>query len=365
MDTLQSGWITMGPKTKRFEELFAEYVGSRHAIAVSSCTAGLHLALVAAGIGPEDEVITTPLTFCSTANVIIHQGARPVLADVRGDTFNIDPGDVREKITPRTKAIIPVHLAGQPCEMDEIRAIAEEHELLVIEDAAHATGAKYKDRMIGIISDVTVFSFYATKNLTTGEGGMITTEDGELAEKMRILRLHGISTDAWKRYSAQGSWYYEVLFPGYKYNMTDIQASLGIHQLAKQEEFLEIRQRYADMYNDAFEGLPEIITPVVKDYVRHAWHLYIIRLDLERLGLERGLFIEALRKENIGTSVHFIPLHLHPYYRERYGFKKGEFPVAESLYEGIVTLPLYPKMSVGDVEDVIEAVRKVVAESRK
>jgi dTDP-4-amino-4,6-dideoxygalactose transaminase len=363
VDTLQSGWITMGPKTKRFEELFAGYLGTRHAISVSSCTAGLHLALVAKGIGPGDEVVTTPLTFCSTANVVIHQGAVPVLADVEADTLNIDPEQIRKKITARTKAIIPVHLAGQPCEMDEIEAIAEEHKLLVVEDAAHATGAKYKGRMLGTISDVTVFSFYATKNLTTGEGGMITTEDEELAEKMRILRLHGISADAWKRYSDLGSWYYEVLFPGYKYNMTDIQASLGIHQLAKQEKSLEIRQRYAEMYAAAFEDLPEIITPVVKDDVRHAWHLYIIRLDLERLNIDRGQFIEALRKENIGTSVHFIPLHLHPYYRERYGFKKGDFPVAESLYEGIVSLPLYPRMTVEDVEDVIEAVGKVVAQS--
>jgi dTDP-4-amino-4,6-dideoxygalactose transaminase len=365
LDTLQSGWITMGPKTKRFEELFAEYVGSRHAIAVSSCTAGLHLALVVGGIGPGDEVITTPLTFCSTANVVVHQGAVPILADVRLDTLNIDPAEITGKITSLTKAIIPVHLGGQPCEMDEIRAIAEQHDLLVIEDAAHATGAKYKGGMIGTISDVTVFSFYAIKNLTTGEGGMITTGEDELAERMRTLRLHGISTDAWKRYSAQGSWYYEVLFPGYKYNMTDIQASLGIHQLARQEKFLEVRQRYAKIYSDALEDLPEIITPVVKDHVRHAWHLYIIRLDLERLTIDRGQFIEALRRENVGTSVHFIPLHLHPYYRERYGFKKGDFPVAESLYEGIVSLPLYPKMSVKDVEDVITAVRKVVAESRR
>ncbi len=365
MDTLRSGWITMGPKTRRFEELFAEYVGSRHAIAVSSCTAGLHLALVAGGIGPGDEVITTPLTFCSTANVVVHQEAVPIFADVRIDTFNIDPGETRKKITPRTKAIIPVHFGGQPCEMDEIRAIASEHELQVIEDAAHATGAKYKDRMIGTISDVTVFSFYASKNLTTGEGGMITAEDEELAEKMRILRLHGISSDAWKRYSAQGSWYYEVLVPGYKYNMTDVQASLGIHQLARQKKFLEVRQRYAEMYTDAFRDQPEIITPVVKDHVRHAWHLYIIRLSLERLTIDRGQFIEALRKENIGTSVHFIPLHLHPYYRERYGFEKGDFPVAESLYEGVVTLPLYPKMSIQDVRDVIKAVRKVVAQSRR
>lgn len=365
LDTLKSGWITMGPKTRRFEELFAEYVRSSHAIAVSSCTAGLHLALVAGEIGPGDEVITSPLTFCSTANVVVHQGATPILADVRRDTFNINPDEITKKITPRTKAVIPVHLAGQPCEMDEISAIAEEHGLLIIEDAAHATGAKYKDRIVGTISDVTVFSFYATKNLTTGEGGMITTEDAELAEKMRILRLHGISSDAWKRYSDRGSWYYEVLFPGYKYNMTDIQASLGIHQLAKQEKFLEVRQRYAKMYTDAFRDLPEIATPAVKNHVRHAWHLYVIRLDLERLTTNRSHFIEALRKENIGTSVHFIPLHLHPYYKKRFGFSKGDFPVAEAIYDGIVSLPLYPRMSERDVEDVIRAVRKVVADSRR
>ena len=365
LDTLRSGWITMGPKTSKFEGLFADYVGSRHTIAVSSCTAGLHLALVAGGIGPGDEVITTPLTFCSTANVIVHQGAVPVLADVQADTYNIDPEELRKRITSRTKAIIPVHLAGHPCEMEEIQAIAEENGLLVIEDAAHAMGAKYKDRMIGTVSEVTVFSFYATKNLTTGEGGMITTEDDELAERMRVLRLHGISTDAWKRYSAQGSWYYEVVFPGYKYNMTDVQAALGIHQLAKQERFLEVRQRYADTYDAAFEDLPEIVPPCVKEYVRHSWHLYVIRLELERLTIDRGQFIEALRRENIGTSVHFIPLHLHPYYKERYGFKKGDFPVAEWIYEGIVTLPLYPKMSMEDVEDVITAVRKVIKENRR
>ncbi len=365
LDTLKSGWITMGPKTTEFEELFAEYVGSDHAIAVSSCTAGLHLALVAAEIGPGDEVITTPLTFCSTANVVVHQGATPVLADVRPDTLNIDPEQIRKKITRRTRAIIPVHLGGHPCEMDVIMAIAEQHGLLVIEDAAHATGARYKGRMIGTIGDATVFSFYATKNLTTGEGGMITTTDGEVAQQLRILRLHGISSDAWKRYSDRGSWYYEVLLPGYKYNMTDIQASLGIHQLAKQEKFIQIRQRYAQMYTDAFEDVPEIVAPVVKDHVRHAWHLYTIRLDLQRLTIDRGQFIEALRRENIGTSVHFIPLHLHPYYRERYGFKQGDFPVAEAAYHSIVTLPCYPKMSMQDVEDVIRAVEKVVTESRR
>jgi dTDP-4-amino-4,6-dideoxygalactose transaminase len=365
LDTLQSGWITMGPKTRRFEDLFAQFVGSRHAIAVSSCTAGLHLALAANDVGPGDEVITTPLTFCSTANVIVHQGATPVLADVQPATYNIDPDEIRKKITRHTRALIPVHLGGQPCEMDEIGAIAREHDLLVVEDAAHAMGARYRDRMVGTLSQITVFSFYATKNLTTGEGGMITTEDDELAERMRMLRLHGISSDAWKRYSALGSWYYEVLSPGYKYNMTDIQAALGIHQLAKQESFLEIRQRYADTYDDAFRDLPEISRPLVKDHIRHSWHLYLIHLESDRLTIDRGQFIEALREENIGTSVHFIPLHLHPYYRDRYGFKRGDFPVAEAIYEGIVSLPLYPKMTLEDVADVIEAVTKVVRKHRR
>jgi len=365
LDTLRSGWLTMGPKTRRFEEAFARYVGAKHAIAVSSCTAGLHLALVAGGIGPGDEVITTPLTFCSTANVIVHQGATPVLADVNPDTMNIDPREIERLITPRTRALIPVHLAGQPCEMEEMEALAKEHGLLLIEDAAHATGAEYRGRKIGTFGDVTVFSFYATKNLTTGEGGMICTEDDDLAEKTRILRLHGISQDAWKRYSDKGSWYYEVQLPGYKYNMTDIQASLGLHQLARQEEFLRVRERYARVYTEAFADLPEIRAPFVKDHVRHAWHLYIVQLNLERLTIDRGQFIEALRGENVGTSVHFIPLHLHPFYQQRYGFKKGDFPVAEDAYEGIVSLPLYPRMTEEDVDDVVRAVKKVISRSRR
>ncbi len=365
LDTLRSGWLTMGPKTRRFEEAFAEYVGAQHAIAVSSCTAGLHLALVAGGIGPGDEVITTPLTFCSTANVIVHQGATPVLADVRPDTLNIDPREIQRRITPRTRAVIPVHLAGQPCQMDEIRSVADEHGLLLIEDAAHATGAEYRGRKIGTFGDVTVFSFYATKNLTTGEGGMICTEDQDLAEKMRILRLHGISQDAWKRYTDKGSWYYEVLLPGYKYNMTDLQAALGLHQLARQEEFLRVRERYARIYAEAFADLPEIRAPFVKSHVRHAWHLYIVQLDLQRLTIDRGEFIEALRRENVGASVHFIPLHLHPFYQGRYGLQRGDFPVAETAYEGIVSLPLYPRMTEEDVNDVVQAVKKVISRSRR
>jgi len=362
VDSLESGWITTGPKTKLFERRFREYVGSKHAIAVNSCTAGLHLALVAAGIGEGDEVITTPLTFCSTANVIVHQRATPVLADIGEEDFNIDPKEIRKRITSRTRAIIPVHMAGQPCDMDAILQIARDHSLLVIEDAAHAVGAKYNGRMMGSIGDVTVFSFYATKNLTTAEGGMITTDNKELAEMMRILSLHGISADAWKRYSAEGSWYYEVLYPGYKYNMTDIQSSLGLHQLSRLEGFIETRERYAQMYTEAFADMPEIITPRVRPDVRHAWHLYIIRLSLRELGMDRSQFIDALRAENIGTSVHFIPIHLHPYYQSSYGFKLGDFPRAETVYESIVSLPLYTRMTERDVHDVISAVKRVVAQ---
>jgi len=365
VDTLRSDWLTTGPKTRRFEERFRAYVGSQHAIAVNSCTAALHLALAAAGIGEGDEVITTPLTFCATANIIVHQRATPILADVREDDFNINPGEIERRITPRTKAIIPVHLAGQPCEMDEILHIAEEHRLLVIEDAAHAVGAKYNGRMIGAIGDVTAFSFYATKNLTTAEGGMITTNNQGLAEKMRILSLHGISADAWKRYAAEGSWYYEVLYPGYKYNMTDIQASLGIHQLARLEGFVQTRAKYAQMYTEAFSEMPEIIIPQVGPKVRHAWHLYVIRINRERLKINRAQFIEALRTQNIGASVHFIPLHLHPFYQEQYGFKRGDFPVAEAVYEDIISLPFCTKMTAQDVEDVIEAVRHIVVQYRK
>ena len=365
--TLRSGWITTGPKTKEFERLFREYVGCGHAIAVSSCTAGLHLALAAGDIGQGDEVITTPLTFCATANVVVHRGAVPVFADVREEDLNIDPEEIEKKITPRTKAIIPVHLAGRPCAMDEILDIARQHGLLVIEDAAHAVGARYRGRMIGSIGDVTAFSFYATKNLTTAEGGMVTTDDAKLAERMRLLSLHGISRDAWKRYSADGSWYYEVLEAGYKYNMTDIQAALGIHQLRRLEDFIRVRRRYAEMYTSAFAEMPEIIAPSleVEPGSRHAWHLYIIRIAKGALRIDRDRFIEELRAENIGASVHFIPLHLQPYYRDRYGYKKGDFPVAEAAYEGLISLPLYTTMTEEDVGDVIRAVKKIVARHRR
>jgi UDP-4-amino-4,6-dideoxy-N-acetyl-beta-L-altrosamine transaminase len=364
VDTLQSGWITTGPKTKAFERRFTEYIGVRHALAVSSCTAALHIALAAAGIGPDDEVITSPLTFCSTANVVVHLGGTPVFVDI-GDDYNIDPSKIEKSISPHTKAIIPVHYAGQPCRMDAILACAQKHNLLVIEDAAHAVGAKYRGHMIGTIGDVTAFSFYAIKNMTTAEGGMITSNDDRLAEKMRLLSLHGISTDAWKRYTSEGSWYYQVVYAGYKCNMTDIQAALGIHQLGRLEQFLEVRSKYATMYSEAFGEMPEIRTPIVNANVRHVWHLYVIQLDLERLTINRAQFIEALRGENIGTSVHFIPVHLHPYYRETFDYKRGDFPNAECVYDRIVSLPLYPRMTEDDVRNVITAVKKVVHQHRK
>lgn len=363
VQTLRSGWITTGPRTREFERRFAEYVGTRHAVAVSSCTAALHLALAATGVGPGDEVITSPLTFCSTANVVVHLGAKPVFADV-GDDYNIDPREIEKHITPRTKAIIPVHHSGQPCRMDEILACARKHSLVVIEDAAHAIGATYRGRMVGTLGHVAAFSFYAIKNITTAEGGMITTDDEQLAEQMRLLSLHGISKDAWKRYSSTGTWYYEVVCAGYKCNMTDIQAAMGIHQLRRLGQFLEARRTYAGMYDNAFGEMSEIRIPHVRSDVGHAWHLYAVQLDVDRLTINRDQFIEALRDQNIGTSVHFIPVHLHPYYRQAFGYRRGDFPNAERIYDGIISLPLYPRMTEDDVRDVIAAVKRLVRRHR-
>ncbi|TGE33824.1 DegT/DnrJ/EryC1/StrS family aminotransferase [Desulfosporosinus sp. Sb-LF] len=365
VDSLKSNWIAKGPKTNLFETKFAEYVGAKHAIAVNSCTAGLHLSLVAAGLGEGDEVITTPMTFAASANVIIHTGATPVFADIDPITMNIDVNEIRKKITPRTKAIIPVHVAGHPCEMDEIMDIAREHNLFVLEDAAHAVYTQYKGKLIGSIANATAFSFYATKNLATGEGGMVTTNDDVLAEKIRIMCTHGMSRNAWNRYSASGSWYYEILYPGFKYNMSDIQASLGITQLAKLDRMQGIRQEIAERFNEEFGKMPELEIPVEKEYARHAWHLYILKLNLEKLSIDRTEFIEELKKEQIGTSVHFIPVPMHPYYRDTFDFKKGDFPQAETTFERIISLPLYPKMSKQDTEDVIEAVKRIVERSRK
>lgn len=365
VDSLRSNWITKGPKTHEFEKQFAEYIGAKYAIAVNSCTAGLHLALVAADLGPGDEVITTPMTFAASANVILHTGATPVFADIDPVTMNIDVQEIRNKITPRTKAIIPVHMAGHPCEMDEIMDLAREHNLFVLEDAAHAVYTKYKGKLIGTIGDATAFSFYATKNLATGEGGMVTTNNEALADKIRIMSSHGMSRNAWNRYSASGSWYYEILHPGFKYNMTDIQAALGITQLAKLERMQGIRLEIAERFNEEFGMMPELEIPPTKEYARHAWHLYILKLNLERLTIDRTEFIEELKKEQIGTSVHFIPVPMHPYYKDTFDFQKGDFPQAETTFERIISLPLYPKMSKQDTEDVIDAVKRIVEKYRK
>jgi dTDP-4-amino-4,6-dideoxygalactose transaminase len=365
VDSLKSNWITKGPKTMEFEKQFAEYVGAKHAIAVNSCTAGLHLSLVAAGVGEGDEVITTPMTFAASANVVIHTGAKPVFVDIDPVTMNIDVSKIKAAITPQTKAIIPVHMAGHPCDMDTIMDIARERNLFVLEDAAHAVYTQYKGRMVGSIANATSFSFYATKNLVTGEGGMVTTDDDALAEKIRLYSLHGMSKNAWNRYSAAGSWFYEIMVPGYKNNMTDIQAALGLSQLAKLEKLQGIRSDIKEQYNEAFAKLPELEIPVELDYARHAWHLYIIKLNLDELSIDRAQFIEELKAENIGTSVHFIPVHLHPYYQETFGSKRGDFPQAESTFDRIISLPLYPKMSPEDVADVINAVKRIVEKFRR
>ncbi len=365
VETLRSGWLTTGPRTKRFEQEFAQYVGCKHAVAVSSATAAMHLALDAIGLQGGDEVITTPFTFAATAEVVLYFKARPVFVDITPDTFNIDTDRIEAGITEHTKALLPVHIGGHPCDMDRIAEIARKHGLIVIEDAAHAVPTKYKGRMIGTIGDLTAFSFYATKPIATGEGGMITTDNDEYAEKCRIMSLHGISHDAWERYTTEGSWYYEILYPGYKYNLTDIAAAIGLHQLRKCDRMQQLRQRIAQLYEEGFKGLHEIETPVVNGDVQHAWHLYIIRLRLDMLRCDRAEFFRALKAENIGVSVHFIPLHLHPYYRRHYGYRPEDFPNAKYAYDRIISLPIYPKMSDEDVQDVITAVKKVVAWYRK
>jgi len=373
VDSLRSGWITTGPKVKRFEEEFARYVGTSHAIAVNSCTAALHIALTAMGIGPGDEVIVPTLTFCSTANVVVHLGAKPVLVD-SGEDFTVQAESIERAITHRTKAIVPVHYSGQACELQAIYSVARTYNLAVVEDAAHAVGAEYHDHKIGAayhtdllgsLPHVVCFSFYAIKNLATGEGGMIATANGQLAERMRLLSLHGMSKDAWKRYNGAGSWFYEVLAPGYKDNMTDIQAAMGIHQLKKLDRFIETRTRYAKLYDEAFADLPEIESPLLRTHRKHAWHLYVVKLAIERLAIDRAQFIEELRARNIGTSVHFIPVHCHPYYRKEFGYQRGDFKHAEYLYDRIVSLPLYPGMTEDDVRDVIRAVRYVIQLNRR
>jgi perosamine synthetase len=365
LDSLRSGWITMGPKTIEFEKSFGEYIGSRNAVSMNSCTACLHLALKVLDLKEGDEVIVPAVTFTATAEVIAYFRAVPVLVDVDDVTCNIDAAKIEEKITARTKAIIPVHYGGQPCDMDEISVIAKRHNLFVIEDAAHAIPARYRGRRIGTIGDITCFSFYATKTLATGEGGMATTENDEWAERMKILRLHGISKDAWKRYSKEGSWFYEVVDAGYKYNMTDIQAALGLAQLRKVEWMWRRRSEIARIYTESLRGFQEILLPSVKPDRESAWHLYPIRLNPDQFACTRDIFIERLKERGVSTSVHFIPLYRHPYYRDTFGFDAAEFPVSERIFAGTVSLPLYPGMAEEEILWVAASVADVIGQCRR
>lgn len=382
-DSLRSGWITTGPQTRQFEAEFAAAVGGSHAIAVNSCTAAMHLALEAIGLQSEDEVITTPYTFAATAEVIRYFGARPVFVDINADDFNINVSQIEAAVTPRTKAIIPVHIAGLAADLDAIDAIAARYNLAVIEDAAHSFPTRYHGRMIGENSNAEVplhvvcFSFYATKTITTGEGGMIVTDDEAIADRCRIMALHGISKDAWKRYTKEGSWYYEIIAPGYKYNMTDVAAAMGRAQLAKAERMWQRRQTIAQAYSAAFSSVPSLEVPVGPEYdeqvscrantiaqetamCTHAWHLYMLRIRPERLSIDRDTFIEELKLRKIGVSVHFIPLHIHPYYRNTFGYQPNDFPVAYREFAREISLPIYSKMNDQDVQDVIGAVLDIV-----
>ncbi|MBY6272808.1 UDP-4-amino-4,6-dideoxy-N-acetyl-beta-L-altrosamine transaminase [Caldibacillus debilis] len=364
VEALKGDFLTTGPYVSRFERAIADYVGAKYAVAFSNGTAALHGACFAAGIGEGDEVITTPMTFAASANCVLYRGGVPVFADIDEKTYNIDPQSVEEKITERTKAIIPVDFAGQPADLDPILEIAEKHRLVVIEDAAHALGAVYKGRKVGSISDMTMFSFHPVKLITTGEGGIIVTNNEEYYERLLQFRTHGITRDRSRMAEDHGPWYYEMQFLGYNYRLTDIQAALGLSQLKKIEKFLELRRRYAAMYNDAFKGMDELILPHQPEWAESGWHLYVIRLRPEKLAASRREIFEALQRQNIGVNVHYIPVHYQPYYR-KLGYDKGICPKAERVYEEILTLPLFPAMSEQDVRDVIEAVKRTVGQYRK
>ena len=364
-DSIRSGWWTTGPKTLRFEQEFNSFIGSKFSISAGSWTASAHLALEAYKLKENDEVIIPAVTFTATAEIICYFKAKPVIVDVQKDTFNIDTEQIEKAITNKTKAIIPVHYSGQPCDMDEILAISKKHDLKIIEDAAHALPAYYKNKKIGTIGDVTCFSFYATKPLATGEGGMICTEDEQVAERCSIMRLHGINKDAWKRYTSEGSWYYEVVSPGFKYNFTDIQAALGLAQLKKIERMLDYRKKIFQMYNSAFKDNPLIKIYNIKKDRESAHHLYPILIDINNLTITRSGFINKLKELGIGTSVHFIPLYRHPYYRDFLNLKPEMFPVSEYIYERVITLPIWPGMQNSQINRVAEAVNNLTKKYKK
>lgn len=358
-ETLRSDWITTGPKVAEFEKAFADRVRSKYAVSFSSGTAALHGAAFAAGLKPGYEAITTPMTFCATANCVLYCGANPVFSDISPDTMNIDPEEVARRITSKTKAIIPVDYAGHPADLDEIMELAEENELLVIEDACHALGAEYRGRPVGSISHMTVFSFHPVKHITTGEGGMVTTNDPKLAGRLRRFRNHGIDSDARQRQS-KGRWYYEMVDLGYNYRLTDIGCALGLSQLKKLDKNISRRREIASTYRAEFENLPGVIPPMERPYVSSAWHLYPIRLDLRASDTTRAEIFAALRAENIGVNVHYIPVYHHPYYRNRFGYRGGEFPVVEAAYESVISLPMFQGMADRDIQDVVAAAYKVM-----
>lgn len=363
VEVLRSYWITTGPKVAEFEEAFAERVGARYAVSFSSGTAALHGAAFAAGLGSGDEAITTPMTFCATANCVVYQGARPVFADVCPDTLNLDPDEVARRVTSHTKAVLPVDYAGHPADLDPLLELADRHGLVVIEDACHALGAEYKGRRVGSISHMTVFSFHPVKHITTGEGGMVTTDDAELAQRLRMFRNHGIDSDARQR-QAEGQWYYEMVSLGYNYRLTDIGCALGLSQLRKLDANLARRREIARRYAAAFQGIPGIILPAIRPNANPAWHIYPIRLDLTKIRVSRTEVFHALRAEGLGVNVHYIPVHLHPYYRNRFGYRGGEYQVAEDAYSRLITLPIFSAMTDRDIEDVIKAVCKVILAQR-
>ena len=365
VDSLKSGWLSTGPKVARFEKLFKNYIGSGYALALNSCTAGLHLSMIVAGLKEGDEVITTPMTFGATANAILHSRAKPVFADISLPSMNINPENIEALITDKTKAIVPVHFAGRPCDMESIKAIAQKHQLIIIEDAAHALEATYHGQKVGTIGDLTVFSFYVTKNLVTGEGGMITTGNGAYAEMIQTYGLHGMSKGAWKRYSDEGFKQYRIVYPGFKYNMMDIQAALGIHQLSRTESSLKRREEIWRRYDAAFQDLPLDVPPPPEENTTHARHLYTILLRLDKLTADRDTIQQSLYEENIGTGIHFLSLHLHPYYQETFGYKRSDYPNATYVSDRTISLPLSAKLTDEDVTDVIEAVTKVLTNHTK
>jgi perosamine synthetase len=360
VEVLKGDWITQGPKVDEFEKRVAEYCHAKYAVAVSSGTAALHAACAVAGISPGNEAITAPITFAATANAIVYGSGKPVFADIREDTLNIDAGEIRKRLSPETKAILPVDFAGHPADLDEIRKIASEKGLIIIEDASHALGAEYKGRKTGSLADMTIFSFHPVKHITTGEGGMILTNSKEFYEKLKTFRHHGIVPKPDK-----GPWYYEIPQPGHNFRITDFQCALGLSQLKKLALFIQRRRKIAARYNEAFAKMEEIITPFEEDFVKAVYHIYVIQLRTEMLKVGRREIFEALRAENIGVNVHYLPIHLHPFYQDKFGYKRGDYPKAERYYERAITLPIFPKMSDEDVKDVIEAVRKVITSYRK